>query len=134
MKLLLEKKRNYHLVLVGDGAERASLIKYAEELDISAHIHFVGFQENVSDYLKTFDVFVLSSVDEGLPLAMLEAMLHGVPVICSRVGGIPEVIIDGYNGFLFPPGDEEELMDKIYLLLSSKEKQQLFVKTACQYC
>ncbi len=93
-----------HLVIVGDGAEQASLRALAASMD-PARIHLPGARHDVERLLASFDVFALSSRTEGLPLVLLEAMSAGLPVISTRVGGIPDLITPDTNGLLAPPGD-----------------------------
>jgi N-acetyl-alpha-D-glucosaminyl L-malate synthase BshA len=91
------------LLLVGDGPELGSAYRIARERGISELVHAVGAQEEVLPLLSIADLFLLPSAQESFGLAALEAMACGVPVVASRVGGIPEVIEDGVSGFLHPP-------------------------------
>lgn len=104
------------LALIGDGTLRNGLERISKDLATSEHIAFLGFQENVQDWLPSLDVFVLPSLMEGTPLALLEAMLCGIPIIATKVGGIPDVVETGKNGILVNPGRSEELVDAISLL------------------
>ncbi len=101
------------LVLVGDGPLRSSLEQMAEQLGCKDKIEFAGFQKNIIDWLKKFDVFVLSSIQEGIPVAMLEAMAACLPIIATSVGGIPEVIDSGINGILVEPENPEKMAEAI---------------------
>lgn len=94
------------LVLVGDGVERLSLEAKARELGIASRVRFTGWRQDVSKLLPAFDAYALTSVSEGLPLAMLEAMSAGVPVVSTAVGDIPEVIRNGVTGRLVLSGEE----------------------------
>lgn len=111
--LNMHKHDNFVLLLVGDGSQRKVLEELGDSLGISDRIIFSGFREDVYDFYGAFDAFVLSSIDEGLPLSLLEAMACEVPVISSRVGGIPELICEGETGLLFNPGDIEDLVGKL---------------------
>lgn len=93
------------LVLVGDGPERESVERRAEELGIDGKVVFLGDQEYVADLLPAADVFLLPSQHESFGLAALEAMSCGVPVVGSKIGGLPEVIVDEKTGYLCEPGD-----------------------------
>lgn len=97
------------LIIVGDGPLTAQLQSQAAQLGISSQVLFAGFQRDVSDYLRRMDVFVLSSLHEGVPISLLEAMSMQIPVVCTRVGGIPEVIADNQNGMLVDSGDAASL-------------------------
>jgi len=93
------------LVLVGDGSLRASLEELARGLGVDAAVSFLGARSDVADLLPELDVFVLSSIREGLPLALLEAMACGVPVVGAAVGGLLDSVVDGVTGLLVPPRD-----------------------------
>jgi glycosyltransferase involved in cell wall biosynthesis len=98
---------NAFLIIVGDGDLRDSLKKRAADLGIEAAVRFLGARTDVAYLLKTMDVFALTSLWEGLPLVLLEAMAAGVPVVSTRVGGIPEVIGHEREGLLVPPSDPD---------------------------
>lgn len=104
-----EERSHSKLVIVGSGDERNNLEELAELLGISDSVIFTGFVDNAKSYLKAFDIFVLPSRSEGLPYVVLEAGVAGLPVIASRVGGIPEIIDDEENGLLVPAGSDEWL-------------------------
>jgi glycosyltransferase involved in cell wall biosynthesis len=105
-------------VMVGQGGLRAELEAQAERLGITAHLRFLGHREDVHDLLSIYDIFVLPSLSEGMPLALLEAMAVGLPAVATRVGGVPEVLEDRKTGFLVPPGDSAALADTIMTLLA----------------
>ena len=106
---VLKKVTNVRLVMVGDGSERMSVEHRAQCLGIHEKCSFVGKQPNIVDYLSASDVLLLPSEQESFGLAALEAMACEVPVIASRVGGIPEVVTDGETGFLSEVGDIEKM-------------------------
>jgi glycosyltransferase involved in cell wall biosynthesis len=98
------------VLLAGDGAERPRIEGLARELDLGPEwLRFLGFRTDVPDLLTAADFFLLPSVTEGLPLSMLEAMTHGLPVLATPVGGIPEVIRDSEHGYLVPVHGHAEL-------------------------
>ncbi len=105
------------LIIVGEGTARPALEKQARELQIADRVHLVGLQRDIWRYFSLFDVFVLSSKDEGLPLALLEAMMSGLPVVCTDVGGISDVVVDGLNGYLVPASDSALLSVRIRQVL-----------------
>lgn len=105
-----------HCVVVGDGPDLESLRVLAAELGITTAVHFTGFCEAAMPFVGAMDVFVAPSLQESLPLAVLEAMAIRRPVIASRVGDLPAVIEHGYNGLLVPPGDADAIADAIRTL------------------
>ena len=98
-----------HLIVVGDGELRAQLESRAATLGIHQRVHFLGARRDLGNILAAIDMFAMPSLWEGLPLAMVLAMGAGLPVVASRVAGIPEVVSDGVNGLLVTPGDAAEL-------------------------
>jgi glycosyltransferase involved in cell wall biosynthesis len=109
MPQVVEKYPGTTLVLVGDGSEREGLMKQCRALGIQDHVIFAGYQEDVLKYLNLMDVFVLASINEGMGMALVEAMACAKAIIATRTGGIPEIIEDGHNGILVPPGDADAL-------------------------
>jgi glycosyltransferase involved in cell wall biosynthesis len=110
-----------HFVLVGDGLLREELASHAVRLNLDGVVHFAGLQQDVRPYLAAMDVYMISSLFEGLPLALLEAMAMGCAVVSTAIGGIPEAIHDGENGFLVEPGNPEALAAVTGRMLSSPE-------------
>jgi N-acetyl-alpha-D-glucosaminyl L-malate synthase BshA len=109
------------LVMVGDGPERSSCYYQAEKLGVKDETIFVGKQANISDYLGVADVFLLPSELESFGLAALEAEACEVPVIATRIGGIPEVVVDGETGFLSDIADTEKMSDDVMKFLKDEE-------------
>jgi len=106
------------LLILGDGAQKSALFALAEQLDITDSVHFVGRVDQVGNYLRAADLFVLPSRAEGLSNALLEAMACGLPPIATAVGGTPEVVEQGVNGLLVPPGDAAALAGALADLLT----------------
>lgn len=106
------------LTIVGDGHARQSLKVQARELGLDAA--FLGFQpqDAVAKCLQEADILALPSFAEGVPVVLMEAMASGIPVIASRIAGIPELVEDGVSGFVIPPGDIETLTNRLDALLS----------------
>jgi glycosyltransferase involved in cell wall biosynthesis len=104
---------NFHFVLVGGGKDEARFRKQAEGLK---NLSVVGFVDNVGDYLAAFDVFAFPTHAEGLGSSLLDAMSFSLPVIASRVGGVPELVRHGDNGLLIDVADETALQDAILML------------------
>ncbi len=112
------------LVLVGDGPERESLQALAGELGILERTWFAGDRDEVPELLRLFDLFVLPSLGEGISNTLLEAMATGLPVVATRVGGNPELVREGENGLLTPPGDAEALARALSMLLGDAERRR----------
>jgi glycosyltransferase involved in cell wall biosynthesis len=94
-----------HLVLLGSGVEQPALERLALELGVGDRVHFAGFRTGILGYLKAADLVVNPSLTEGLPNVLLEAHVAGTPVVATRVGGVPELVIAGETGWLVEPGD-----------------------------
>jgi len=126
----LEPEKNYELLiraverlrarfpairclLVGEGRSREQLVSLAESLDLGDRVKLAGARDDIADLLGAADIFVLSSFKEGLPVALLEAMAAGKGIVATSVGGIPEAIRGGENGFLVPSGDLDALAEAI---------------------
>ena len=112
------------LIFLGDGPDRPQLEQLAFDLGLSGFVHFPGFQSNVGKWLRDFDLVVFSSVREGIPVAMLEAMAIGVPVVATQVGGIPEVIRDGLDGLLVESGSPDALADAMIKIARDVDQRQ----------
>ncbi|MGE5417630.1 MAG: glycosyltransferase family 4 protein [Acidobacteriota bacterium] len=106
------------LLLVGEGPERQALEEQVYELEIERNVIMTGFYPNVSDIYPVIDLLCLPSIMEGMGLVLLEAMYFGVPVVATKVGGIPEVVINGEDGLLVPPADHLALAQAIEQIMS----------------
>jgi L-malate glycosyltransferase len=127
---LLPKDKPYKLLIAGDGPERSGLESYSKKLNIADRTIFTGLissRRNVVDLMLCSDVFVLSSLVEGLPLTILEAMASKTPVISTRVGGVPEVIINGINGILVGYDSKEMAIGIEKILGDPNFMQQLII-------
>ena len=110
-KKIIEKGHNVILVILGNGYLLENDMIIVRELDLSNYVLFPGFVNNVIDYVNIFDLFVMTSISEGIPIALLEAMGLGKPVVVTAVGGIPEVINDKVNCVLIPPANSDVCAD-----------------------
>ncbi|MFQ5630984.1 MAG: glycosyltransferase [bacterium] len=116
---LLAQFPNAGLLLVGSGAEEANLKQFAKDLEISDRIIFTGHRNDVAKLLQLMSVFCLPSRTEGISMALLEAMAAKIPVVATRVGGNPEVIVDETSGLLVPPDDVLELTRALSVTLDN---------------
>ncbi|MDQ5821324.1 MAG: glycosyltransferase family 4 protein [Actinomycetota bacterium] len=112
-KSLRERGIDARLCLVGDGPDRDQVERRAHELGVMRETLFLGYQEEVASFFAAFDVFVLPSANEGTPVTAIEALAAGKPVVATRVGGTPDVVRDGQDGFLVAPGDVDALADRL---------------------
>ena len=113
---LHRRGENFQLCIIGEGEERDFLEMIIEEEGLGERARLFGFIPHANELLPAFDIFVLPSVKEGLPYALLEAGLAGLGVIASRVGGVPDVVGDGISGLLIAPKNEHELEEKLGVL------------------
>jgi glycosyltransferase involved in cell wall biosynthesis len=117
MPMVLREVPEAHLVIFGEGELRAPLEKQIKQLNLSKRVLLPGFREDVLSLMKTADLFVMSSVTEGLGSAVLDAMAMGHAVVGTRAGGIPEAVVPGETGLLVEPSDSKALATAIVKLL-----------------
>lgn len=118
---VLEQECNAWLVLVGTGPLEHELRCYARHVGVSERVVFTGLRQDVPDLLAASDLFVLASLREGTPLAIMEAAFAGLPSVVTRVGGIPEIVIDGETALMVPPHDSNGLAVAIAALLGDRK-------------
>jgi glycosyltransferase involved in cell wall biosynthesis len=106
---VMKRQSNSTMLMAGDGELRTELENFADEIGLRDKVKFLGLRKDIPALLAASDVFVLSSDWEGLPLVVIEAMAAGKPVVATAVGGVPELVADGVNGILVPPGDATAL-------------------------
>ncbi|MBA4184123.1 MAG: N-acetyl-alpha-D-glucosaminyl L-malate synthase BshA [Acidobacteria bacterium] len=123
---VLQKGIKTRLVMVGDGPELSAVRHRARQLDVLEQTEFVGKQAKIADYLTVADVFLLPSEEESFGLAALEAQACEVPVVATRVGGLPEVVADKESGFLSDIGDIEKMSNDVMKVLSDEELHRAF--------
>jgi len=120
------------LLLVGDGPELGTAYRKGRELGISDLVESLGAQEDIIPLLSASDVFLLPSQQESFGVAALEAMACEVPVVASRVGGLPEVIRHGVTGFLHPPQDLDAMAESAIMLLQNTALHRQLAEAACR--
>jgi glycosyltransferase involved in cell wall biosynthesis len=113
------------LLIAGDGERRATLEQLAAELNIANKVRFCGFCKNTAELLNAADGFVLSSIFEGLPLVMLEAAATCLPIVATDVGGNPEIVVHGKNGYLAPASDFIALQNAMQTVMGVSELDRL---------
>jgi glycosyltransferase involved in cell wall biosynthesis len=120
LKSIKEKHPETRLKVYGEGPLRDELLAYADKLGLDGKDIFVGAftsRDELHKIMQKTDIFVMPSILEGQPVALVEAMAYGRPIVATRVGGIPELIQDGVSGFLCTPGDSDCLSHKINMLI-----------------
>lgn len=113
-------------LVVGDGPERSRLEKVADELGVRRAVHFVGTRSDVPEILSLVDVLLLTSQMEANPICVLEALASEKPVVATRVGSVPENVLDGRTGYLVAPGDVRRMADRTLELLRNRERAARF--------
>lgn len=119
MRYLLDNGRDLQLDIAGEGGCREELERLIADLDLADRVRLRGIRPS-AEFLQGIDVFVMSSKREGVPVALLEAMAHGMPVVATGVGGIPEVLRDGMDGLLCDSGRPEQLASAISRMLDDR--------------
>ena len=131
-KKVVSRNSDAVFVIAGDGPLKNYLKQYSETLGIQEKVRFLGFREDVLDVLRMMDIFVLSSIDEGLPMAMLEAMAARTPVVVTSVGDIGKVIKSRINGCLVEARDAAMLAEEIEYLINNKSVRDSLCKNALE--
>lgn len=129
---LAKKCNDIKLVIIGEGRERDSLEQLINKYKLKGKVLLPGYRKNANRYLKFINIFVVSSLTEGLPITVLEAMQSGVPIISTSVGGIPNVLDNGKAGILIPPSDIGRLVEAIYKLYQNKNLREELAERAKQ--
>jgi glycosyltransferase involved in cell wall biosynthesis len=123
-RALRERGVDARLCLVGDGPERDLLERRAHELGIMKSTLFLGYQEDVAPFYAAFDTLILPSGNEGTPVSAIESLAAGRPVVATRVGGVPDVVRDGEDGFLVETGAVDDLADALARLAADPDLRE----------
>jgi L-malate glycosyltransferase len=118
---MLKKDPALHFIIAGKGDEERNIHKLIGELNLRDHVHLLGFREDVADVLQSLDLFMITTVAEGLGTIILEAFAAGIPVVATRIGGIPEMVEDGVTGLLAEPRDAESFSTAALRILHNPE-------------
>lgn len=121
---------NIQFIILGDGEQKNLLLEEANKFGVLEFLHLEGQVPDVYTYLQQFDIFVSTSLWEGLPTAILEAAASRLPIIATNIPGNREIIEDNINGWLVPPANSNALASKIIKVLKSPELQKLFIDAA----
>jgi glycosyltransferase involved in cell wall biosynthesis len=130
MPAILEKIPNTKLIIVGEGPQRQDIEKLIEKEGLAKNIKLLGHRKSIPKIMASANLFVLPSVKEAFGLVILEAMAAWLPVLATKVGGIPEIIEDGVNGFLIEPKNSEKLTKKILELFNENFNFEEYIKNA----
>jgi glycosyltransferase involved in cell wall biosynthesis len=131
--LIMKQNPKVKVLLVGDGSERKNLEALCKKLHIESNVVLTGIAEDVASMYQAMDVFVLSSLTEGIPLTILEAMASRVAVVATRVGGIPQIVHDKENGLLVDSQDVTALKAKIEWLMQNPQQRQTLAKAGAVF-
>ena len=120
-KLISAQRADVSFVIAGSGTLGADLRVHATSMGLASRVRFLGFVDPVAPVQKALDIVVIPSLSEAFGLSAIEALALQVPVVASRVGGLPEMIVDGQTGLLVPPDDPQAIVDAVYRLLDDPE-------------
>jgi glycosyltransferase involved in cell wall biosynthesis len=126
MPLVMREVPDAHLVILGEGELRVPLERQVKELRLERAVRMPGFREDVLSLMKSADVFVMSSITEGLGSAVLDAMAMGLPVVGTSAGGIPEAVVHGETGLVVPPAEPKPLAAAIVRLLKDPDLREQY--------
>lgn len=121
---LAHQGRSIRLVCVGDGTEREFIQAHVKQASLEKQVSLIGCRRDVGRLLAAADMLLLTSLSEGIPLTLLEGMAAGLPVVATKVGGVPEVVEHGVTGLLVPAGDDQAVAEAILQLAANPEQRQ----------
>jgi glycosyltransferase involved in cell wall biosynthesis len=126
VSLLQQKHPRVCCLIVGAGQERQRLVEHIRQRKLEKDVVLAGFREDIPELLNLMDVFVLPSLEEGMPQSLLQALAMERAVVASAVGGVPEIVEDGQTGFLVNPKDPLALAEKVGQLLRDPGQRKMF--------
>ncbi len=128
---VIERFPNTHFLFAGAQDDGATIERLAAQLNVRGHVHLLGFRTDTARLLAASDLFALPSLAEGMPLSVIEALAAGLPVVATRVGGIPEIVTSGENGLLVAPADSQALAHALLAMLGmAHETRERFCQAA----
>jgi glycosyltransferase involved in cell wall biosynthesis len=116
LRRAIAQRPNVKLLLVGEGPEQPAIEQQIDKDKLAANVRLLGLRHDVKELLRASDLFLLTSISEGIPLTILEAMAAGLPVVATAVGGVPEIVINGETGLLAPAHNDDGLAAHILCL------------------
>ncbi|HZN66855.1 MAG TPA: glycosyltransferase [Tepidisphaeraceae bacterium] len=129
-RILMDQGVNARLMIAGGGPLEGELKALASELNLNGSVHFLGFRKGIPDLLRSLDLYVISSVMEGLSLSLVQAMASGLPIVATKAGGNGEAVADGQSGLLVECGDHEGLAKSMKRILEDPETARRFAHRA----
>lgn len=126
LKALTKLPKNCKIVIIGEGPQEGNIKTAIKTLELEDRVYMLGHREDVAKILPSLDIFVLPSIMEALGTAAIEASACGLPIVVSRVGGLPELVLEGESGYTFEPDSLDSLVEKLQLLINSKERREAF--------
>jgi glycosyltransferase involved in cell wall biosynthesis len=124
LRALARLPRNVHLAIVGDGEDRPKIAELITSMRLGDRVHLLGWRMDMPEVMSSFDVVILSSRNEGSPVALIEALASGVPVVATDVGGVRSVVTPGESGYLVPAGDATSMAKAISVLLDDPDRRR----------
>lgn len=115
-----------HFVCVGDGNLRSEMERFVKDNGLSDNVHLIGYRDDAERIVSAFDIYLLTSLYEGLPYSLIEALRAGVPIVATNVTGNSEVVQPGINGYLFAVGDVEDGASKVRQIISERTEKNMF--------
>lgn len=119
--LKFRKNQPIKLLVIGEGKDKEKLIKYAKNLNIEKNVIFTGYRKDVAELMTIMDLFVFTSLREGLPRVLVQAAAVGIPIVAFNIDGVSEIIKNNYNGFLVAPTNIKQLVERIIKYIDNKE-------------
>jgi glycosyltransferase involved in cell wall biosynthesis len=132
-EIVMQKKPDVRFAIIGQGPDQKSIEEYIERKNLRDKIFFAGFRDNIAELLPELDVFLMTSITEGLGSILLDAFASGVPVVATCAGGIPEIVSDGQTGLLAPVKDAAKLAQQVCLLLEDASARTKMKDKAMQF-
>ncbi len=129
---VVESHPEVKLVLVGEGPEQDVITAEVRKRSLQSFVRFLGLRNDIPRLLQAADIFLLTSISEGIPLTIIEAMLAGLPVVTTSVGGIPEIVKDGETGLTAPSGKDQELSSAILRLIETPSLREEMGAAGCR--